>query len=153
MSLANRHPVPFGVQTLGTSCHGSLLIKAIPSSWHRKKESCCTALLSHHRYQRKEGQKQKQKTPLIDCDLRRRRMRKSEKEDGWAAFRNRREELVVQSWAIRWALGCVNSRPAAGGSQEAGFTQLRAHLIAQLCTIILSIRHLGSQANFVCQLN
>ena len=35
--------------------------------------------------------------------------------------------------AIRWALGCVISRPAARGSKEAGFTQPRAHLIAHLC--------------------
>ena len=31
------------------------------------------------------------------------------------------------------ALGCVNSRPAARGSQEAGLTQPRAHLIAHFC--------------------
>ena len=29
----------------------------------------------------------------------------------------------IQGSAKRWALGCVNSRPAARGSQEAGFTQ------------------------------
>ena len=34
---------------------------------------------------------------------------------------------------IRWSLGCVNSRPVAGGSQVAEFTQPRAHLIAHLC--------------------
>ena len=32
-----------------------------------------------------------------------------------------------------WALGCVNSPPAAGGSQEEGFTQPRAHSFAQPC--------------------
>ena len=31
----------------------------------------------------------------------------------------------------RWALGCVNSCPAARGTQEAGFTQPRAHLLAE----------------------
>ena len=36
----------------------------------------------------------------------------------------------VQGSAKRWALGCVNLRPVARGSQEAGFTQPRAHLIA-----------------------
>ena len=41
----------------------------------------------------------------------------------------------VQSWAMRWALGCVNSCPVARGNQEAGFTQPRAHLIAHLCTL------------------
>ena len=39
----------------------------------------------------------------------------------------------VESTAIRWALGCVNSRLAATGSQDAGFTQPRVHLIALLC--------------------
>ena len=29
--------------------------------------------------------------------------------------------------------GCVNSRPVAIGSQEAGFTQPRAYIIAYLC--------------------
>ena len=41
---------------------------------------------------------------------------------------------TLQSSAIRWVLGCVNSRPTARGIQEAGFTQPRAHLIAHLCT-------------------
>ena len=40
----------------------------------------------------------------------------------------------VQGWAIEWFLGCVNSRPAARGSQEAGFTQPRDHSFAQRCT-------------------
>ena len=35
-------------------------------------------------------------------------------------------------WA--WALGCVNSRPAARGTQEARFTKPRAILMAHLCT-------------------
>ena len=42
---------------------------------------------------------------------------------------------LVQRWAIKWALVCVNSCPAARRSQEVGFTQLRAHLIAQLFTL------------------
>ena len=29
----------------------------------------------------------------------------------------------IQSWAVRWALGCVNSCPVARGSREARFTQ------------------------------
>ena len=42
--------------------------------------------------------------------------------------------LSLQRWAKEWALGCVNSPIAAGGSQEAGFTQPRAHSFAQPCT-------------------
>ena len=38
------------------------------------------------------------------------------------------------------ALGCVNSHPAARGSQKAGFTQPRAHNIAQLCTLHYSMK-------------
>ena len=41
----------------------------------------------------------------------------------------------VESTAIRWALGCVNSRLAARGSQEAGFTQPKPRIIAHLCTV------------------
>ena len=40
---------------------------------------------------------------------------------------------TLQGWAKEWALGCVNSPPAAGGSDEAGFTQPRAHFFAQPC--------------------
>ena len=43
--------------------------------------------------------------------------------------------LHVQGWAKEWSLGCVNSRPAARGSQEAGFTQPRNHLIAHICKV------------------
>ena len=39
----------------------------------------------------------------------------------------------VQGSAKRWALGCVNSSPAARWSQKAGFTQPRAHLLADPC--------------------
>ena len=45
----------------------------------------------------------------------------------------------VQSSAIRLALGCVNSSPPARESQDAGFTQPRAHLIAELCTVALTL--------------
>ena len=41
----------------------------------------------------------------------------------------------VQSWAKERALGCVNSQPAARGSQEAAFTQPRAHSFAHPCTL------------------
>ena len=34
-----------------------------------------------------------------------------------------------------WALGCVNPPPAARGSQEAGFTKPRAHLVADSCSV------------------
>ena len=40
----------------------------------------------------------------------------------------------VESWAKDWALGCVNSPPAARGIQEAGFTQHMARLLADPCT-------------------
>ena len=49
---------------------------------------------------------------------------------------NNSVKYYIQSWAIRWALGCVNSHPAARGSQEVGFTQPRAHLIAHRCTYL-----------------
>ena len=41
--------------------------------------------------------------------------------------------LSVQRSAKRWALGCVNSPSAARGSEEAGFTQPRPHLLADPC--------------------
>ena len=31
--------------------------------------------------------------------------------------------FIVQGWEKEWSLGCVNSRPVARGSREAGFTQ------------------------------
>ena len=34
----------------------------------------------------------------------------------------------------RWRLGCVNSTPAAGGSQEAGFTQPSLRLLFYVCS-------------------
>ena len=37
--------------------------------------------------------------------------------------------------AKEWSLGCVNSRQAARGSLEAGFTQPRDHTFAQPCTV------------------
>ena len=39
----------------------------------------------------------------------------------------------IQGWAKEWALGCVNLPLATRGSQEAGFTQPKAHF-AQPCT-------------------
>ena len=45
----------------------------------------------------------------------------------------------VQGLAERWALGCVNSPPAARGSQEAGLTQPREPLLADPCTYAQSI--------------
>ena len=36
-------------------------------------------------------------------------------------------------WALKLTLGCVNSRHAARGCQEAGFMQPRAHSLAHLC--------------------
>ena len=41
---------------------------------------------------------------------------------------------MYRDGSISWALGCVNSRLVARGSQEAGFTQPRAHLTAHLCS-------------------
>ena len=46
-----------------------------------------------------------------------------------------RVAYVLQSLATVWTLGCANSHPMASGSQDAGFTQPRDHLIAHLCTI------------------
>ena len=42
----------------------------------------------------------------------------------------------VQSWAVSWSLGCVNSCPAAIGSQDAGITQPRAHIIPYLSVCV-----------------
>ena len=36
--------------------------------------------------------------------------------------RNMIMDCDLQGWAKEWSLGCVNSRPEARGSQEAGFT-------------------------------
>ena len=44
-------------------------------------------------------------------------------------------QYVVQGSAKEWSLGCVNSPPAARGSQEAGFTQPRDHSLAQACIL------------------
>ena len=45
---------------------------------------------------------------------------------------------VCRSWEVQgstneWSLGCVNSRPVARGSQEAGFTQPTDHFLADPC--------------------
>ena len=40
---------------------------------------------------------------------------------------------LVQGSTKKWSLGCVNSRPAARGSQEAGFMQPRDLSFAQPC--------------------
>ena len=45
--------------------------------------------------------------------------------------------LRLQSLAKDWALGYVNSLPAARGSQEAVFTKQRAHSLAEPCNCIL----------------
>ena len=37
----------------------------------------------------------------------------------------------VHGWAREWSLGCVNSLPAARGSQEVGFTQPMDHSFAR----------------------
>ena len=48
------------------------------------------------------------------------------------------ENVLLQGSAKRWALGCVNSPPpAARGSQEAGFTQPRVHLLANPCIVVV----------------
>ena len=43
----------------------------------------------------------------------------------------------IQGSAKRWALGCVNTLPAARQSQEAGITQPRVHLLADPCTYMI----------------
>ena len=45
----------------------------------------------------------------------------------------------VRGSAKRWDLGCVNSPPTARGSQEAGFTQPRVHLLADPCTMYIIV--------------
>ena len=52
---------------------------------------------------------------------------------------------------MRWALGCVSSCPAARGSQEAIFTQPRAHLIPDPCNIIdmTGCGKMGQQLGFI----
>ena len=42
--------------------------------------------------------------------------------------------IHIQGSVKRFALGCVNSPPSARGSQESGFTQPKAHLLADPCT-------------------
>ena len=42
--------------------------------------------------------------------------------------------LLYRAGPQRWTPGSVNSRPAARGRQEAGFTQPGVNLIAHLCT-------------------
>ena len=39
----------------------------------------------------------------------------------------------IQRWAVRWALGCMNSAYWLPLAVKREFTQPRAHLIAQLC--------------------
>ena len=51
----------------------------------------------------------------------------------------------LQSWAKERALGCVNSTPAARGSQEAGFTQPRAHSFPQPCKRLRELRIVGQR--------
>ena len=46
---------------------------------------------------------------------------------------------AIQGWAKEWSRGCVISRPATRGSQEAVFTQPRDHSFAQPCIPYLFI--------------
>ena len=39
----------------------------------------------------------------------------------------------IQGLTKRWSLGCVNSRPAARGSQDVGIVQLRDPFLADPC--------------------
>ena len=48
-----------------------------------------------------------------------------------------RTRIPLQGWTKDWALGCVNSPPAARESQEAGFMQPRVHCLAHPCTCLL----------------
>ena len=52
-----------------------------------------------------------------------------------AAFRSRHPQSYLQGSAKGLALGCVNLHPSVRGSQEAGFTQPRAQLLADPCTL------------------
>ena len=51
----------------------------------------------------------------------------------WRNFKFFLCKIVVQGWGKKWSLGCVNSRHAARGSQEVGFTQPRDNSLAQPC--------------------
>ena len=42
--------------------------------------------------------------------------------------------LLHYRWVLLWVLGCVTLLPAVRGSQEAGFTLARAHLLADPST-------------------
>ena len=53
---------------------------------------------------------------------------------------NLKFSLHLQGSAKRWALVRVNSPPAAKGSPEVGFTQPRAHCIADPCTLSPSLQ-------------
>ena len=53
--------------------------------------------------------------------------------------------IHIQGLVKRWALGCVNSPPAARGSQEAGFTQPSLCLFLQICRYLIMIAYLSLQ--------
>ena len=44
-----------------------------------------------------------------------------------------RMKISLQRCSKKWFLGCVNSRPTARGSQEAGFTQPKNDLLEHIC--------------------
>ena len=60
---------------------------------------------------------------------------------------------MLQGWVKEWSLGCVNSPSAARTSQEAGFTQLKAHLLADPCTYMpmrMTLQSNGKKIRFDC---
>ena len=54
-----------------------------------------------------------------------------------------------RAWILGGHFGCVNSRPAARESQEAGFMQPRAHLILYLISVSGRISHLMTNVTSV----
>ena len=51
--------------------------------------------------------------------------------------------IIIQRCSKRWLQSCMNSWPAAGGSQDAECTQSRNHLLEHLCT---ACKQIGSRA-------
>ena len=74
-----------------------------------------------------------------------RRMR-SERECG--IVMRTRGPILKRCWKKQRGLGCVNSSPAARGSQEAGFAQPRAHSFAPLCILANGNGHSWPMASF-----
>ena len=58
---------------------------------------------------------------------------------------------VVQSWYYRWTLGCVNSRFASRGSQDAGVTQPNLKVLSHVSTVEFQSVYYCSRSRLECQ--